>query len=144
MDAVDSEIDFSAGNAPRALDRLKAEHIGWIVTTNAQAAPQPSPVWFVWDDGRIVVYSLPGSAKLRNIEAHSDVAFMLNTDANGGDVTIINGAATVVTDGPGAETYPAYVAKYGEKIGAWETETGQKLADYSARIEITPRRLRTW
>lgn len=139
-----STIDFSHGKGLQATERLETERTGWIVTTNALGVPQPSPVWFVWEDGAIVVYSKPKSAKLGNIRQNPNVAFMFNTNELGSDVTIFTGEARIVEGKPGAESLPSYVSKYSGMIEAFEDTSGEKVADYSTRIEITPKSLRAW
>ena len=42
-------IDFTTEFGRRALNRLENEQVIWITTTSKSGAPQPSPVWFVWD-----------------------------------------------------------------------------------------------
>jgi PPOX class probable F420-dependent enzyme len=115
--------------------------IGWLVTVNGRGAPQPSPIWFLWDDGSILLYSQPETAKLRNIAANPRVAMHLPADAVGDDVVIVSGRAAV-SDDPPAHELPQYLDKYGELIerNGWTPESF--AADYSVPVRIRPTGLR--
>ena len=111
------------------------------MTVNGRGAPQPSPVWFLWDDGSILLYSRPDTAKLRNIEGNPRVAMHLNDEGRGDDVVILSGRAAVSDDRP-AHELPAYVDKYGGLIerNGWTPESF--AADYAVPVRIRPTRLR--
>ncbi|HEX5250458.1 MAG TPA: pyridoxamine 5'-phosphate oxidase family protein, partial [Gaiellales bacterium] len=83
-----------------------------MVTVNGRGAPQPSPVWFLWDDGSILLYSQPDTPKLRNIAANPRVALHLNDDGRGDDIVILSGRAAESDDRP-AHELPVYLEKYG-------------------------------
>lgn len=135
------ELDPSTEFGARVARRLADELIGWLVTVNGRGAPQPSPIWFLWDDGSILLYSQPDTAKLRNIGANSRVAMHLHADAHGDDVVIVSGRAAV-SDDPPAHELPAYLEKYGALIerNGWTPESF--AADYSVPVRIRPTGLR--
>jgi PPOX class probable F420-dependent enzyme len=135
--ALDPSTEFGARVARRLADEL----IGWLVTVNGRGAPQPSPVWFLWDDGSILLYSQPETAKLRNIAANPRVAMHLPADAVGDDVVIVSGRAARSEDPP-AHELPDYLDKYGELIerNGWTPESF--AADYSVPLRIRPTGLR--
>jgi len=135
--SLDPATEFGA----RALGRFSDELIGWLVTVNGRGAPQPSPVWFLWDGESFLVYSQPDTPKLRNIAANPRVALHLNDDGRGDDVVIVSGRARR-SDDPGADHIQAYVRKYAELIegNSWTPESF--AADYSVPIRIEPTRLR--
>ena len=105
------------------------------MTVNGRGAPQPSPVWFLWDDGSLLLYSQPDTAKLRNISANPRVALHLNDDGRGSDVVILSGRAAV-SDDPPAHEIPAYVAKYAGLIqgNGWTPESF--ASDYSVPVRV--------
>ncbi len=110
------------------------------MTVNGRGAPQPSPIWFLWHDGSILLYSQPGTAKLRNIAANPRVAVHLNDDG-GDDIVILSGRAAVSDDRPAHEV-PAYVDKYAALIerNGWTPES--LAADYSVPVRVRPTGLR--
>jgi PPOX class probable F420-dependent enzyme len=135
--ALDPSIPFHARVARRLADEL----IGWLVTVNSRGAPQPSPVWFLWDDESILLYSQPETAKLRNIAANPRVAMHLNDEGRGDDVVIISGRAAA-SDDPPAYELPPYLDKYAGLIerNGWTPESF--AADYSVPVRISPTGLR--
>ena len=47
----------------RALRSLATDKTGWITTTDADGQPQSSPIWFLWDDGEVLLYSRKGARR---------------------------------------------------------------------------------
>ena len=95
---------------------MREELIGWLITTSPDGTPQPVPVWFLWDrPDSFLVYSKPGTAKLRNIAERPRVALHLDGDGKGGDIVVVLGDAALADDPPAHEV-PAYVEKYAELI----------------------------
>jgi PPOX class probable F420-dependent enzyme len=123
--------------------RLTGEAVGWLTTVSAAGQPQSSPVWFIWDGASVWVRSQARAGKVRNVEANPGVAFHLADDGNGGNITTIEGTASL-EDGP-PELVEAYLAKYDEAIRiALQMSPEQLAADYPTTIRITPTRVRVW
>jgi PPOX class probable F420-dependent enzyme len=110
------------------------------VTVSERSAPQPSPVWFWWDGASFLVYSRPGTPKLRNIAANPRVALHLNDDGSGSDVVVVSGRA-LQSDDPPADRMPAYTEKYLSLIEGNGWTPASFAADYSVPIRITPTRV---
>jgi PPOX class probable F420-dependent enzyme len=124
--------------------RLREDPLIWLTTVDAQGAPQPSPVWFLWDGTEVLLYSEPDKPKLRNIEANPRVALNLDGDGQGGNVVIIRGEARIAPEMPPATEVPEYARKYDaggffKRIGI----TGPMFAGkYSVPVVIRPLGLR--
>jgi PPOX class probable F420-dependent enzyme len=137
-------LDLNAAAAAALDERLRAESVIWLTTVDAGGQPQSSPVWFLWDEGEFLVYAQPGSWKVRNIRAHSQVALNLNSTAGGGQVATFEGVARIAADQlPVAQT-AAYLAKYGSGITSLGQTPEQMGADYSTALRITPTRVRAF
>jgi PPOX class probable F420-dependent enzyme len=122
--------------------RLLAEKIAWLTTVRADGQPQSSPVWFLWRDGEVVVYSRPATQKIRNVQAHPKVAVHLRDIDDGSDIISIEGEAAIDPRYPQAATIPAYVEKYRELIAALGMDPAGFSKEYSTPIRIRPIRMR--
>ncbi|GAA3558786.1 TIGR03667 family PPOX class F420-dependent oxidoreductase [Amycolatopsis ultiminotia] len=113
------------------------ERIGWLTTVTPKGRPAPRPVWFVFDGADILVFSQPGTAKLRHIEANPEVSFNLNSDDGGGSIQVVNGRAQV--DQANASEAPGYLDKYESSYpGVGYADAAAFDADFSVRIRIVP------
>ena len=137
-------IDTATSFGERAQRRLRDERLGWLTTTSANGTPQPIPVWFLWDDAdSFLIYSKPGTAKLRNIAERPRVSLHLDGNGDGGDIVVVLGDLAV-SDDPPAHDVPAYVEKYRGFIArsSWTPESF--AADYSVPLRLHASALRGW
>ena len=134
--------DLPADRRSRVEARLQTNLMAWLTTVSPTGRPVSVPVWFlVRDDDSLLVYSQPGKAKLRNVDANPYVALGLDVTDIGRDVIRIEGTAVRATDQPPADRVPEYVAKYVERIAAI-FGTPERFAEaFSEAIIITPSRL---
>ena len=137
-------IDTSTELGARAEQRLREERTIWMCTVGANGAPLVRPAWFLWDGERFVMYSEPGAAKVRHVEANPRVSLHLDPDEWGENVVIVTGRARVAPEEPRADKNEAFVEKYGwgfDRFGFTAAEYG---ADYSTPIVVEFERLRTY
>ena len=137
-------LDPSTPAGARALARLAEERIIWLTTVTSAGQPQTSPVWFLYADGEFLVYSLPGTARTRNLAANPRVSLHLDGNGRGGDIVSIEAEARV---DPG--TAPSTeVAPYQERYASWIADHGwtpESFArDYPVALRIRPTRVRAW
>lgn len=122
--------------------RLDDELIVWMTTVNPGGQPQTSPVWFLVQGESIVVYSLDGTPRTRNIRANPLVSLNLNCTRSGGEVVVIEGSAEIVSEGPPANEDDEYVSKYETAMEDLGMTPGSFARDYPVRIHVQPTRLR--
>ncbi len=134
-------IDGSTPFGARVLDRLTSNGIVWFTTVGPSGTPYPRPIWFLWDNDSILIYSQPGTAKLNHIAANARVSINLNSDQYGNDVIVMTGNASIDESAPGAHEIPAYVEKYGEGMASIGMTPEQFAAEYSVAIRVTPEKL---
>ena len=139
-------MDLTAGLQPerraRVEARLSTNLMAWLTTVNPAGRPDSVPVWFlVRDDGTILVYSQPGKAKLRNIEANPRVSLGLDVTDIGRDIIRFEGTAMRVPGHRPADQVPEYAAKYAERIPAIFGTVERFAEAFSEAIVITPSRL---
>jgi PPOX class probable F420-dependent enzyme len=135
-------IDQSTEFGKRATERLDSEAVGWLTTTGKSGTPAPNPVWFLWRDDSLLVFSQRDKPKLRNIAHNPRVSLNLNSDRTGGEVVILSGTATADADGPTGDELAAYTVKYAEPIRHLGMTNEQFFAEYSVLIRIAPDRIR--
>ena len=122
--------------------RLEDETVIWLTTVNGKGQPQSSPVWFLATPDHLVVYSLAGTPRVRNIRANPRVSLNLNSTPFGDELVIIEGRAEIVEDAPTAEQDDDYMVKYEEHLAREGMTPASFSRDYPVRIHIQPTRLR--
>jgi len=137
-------IDTTTPAGARAAERLETELIAWLTTVRPDGQPQSSPIWFLWTDGEIMLFSLAGTPRVANIRANPRVAFNLNSNADGGDIVTLEGKARIVDEEVPEAALAAYWAKYDASIEAEGWTRGSFRTDYPVVVRITPTRARVW
>ncbi len=135
-------LDFTSLVGRRIKRRLRAEQIIWLTTVDPHLTPQPRPVWFHWDGETVVIFSEPGAAKVRHIQRQPRVALNFNTDADGGDVGVLIGEATIAAGPLAPQRLKAYLRKYRQGIKDIGMTNATFPLDYSVAILVKPLALR--
>jgi len=91
MRTLDPDTEAGA----KALHRLDTELMGWVTSVDPDGQPHSSPIWFLWRDGAVIVYSHIRAPRNANIESNPLVSFNLNTDPDGDDVVTMEGVARI-------------------------------------------------
>ena len=78
-----------------ALERLGRDMIGWLTTVTPDGQPQTFPIWFLWVDGEVLVYSDRRAKRNANLGANPRVALHLDDDGRGNDIVIVEGEARI-------------------------------------------------
>ncbi len=128
---------------PVAQRLLNSPNLARLAYVARDGTPRVIPVAFHWTGTTIVIGTVPGSAKVKALEANPAVALTIDTGppAWPPNVLLVRGTATVtLVDG----VFPEYVAGAkkvtpAEEFPNWEAGV-RALYDRMARIDITP----TW
>ena len=139
-----SAIDLTAGVGPRALERLESETSIWLTSVSPGGRPQPTPVWFLWRAGELLVLSQPGARKLRNIAAADHVALNFNFGGDGNDVQVLSGRARVDQAGLTPAERSAYDSRYAGGYRELGMTADAFHEEYSTVIRVRPERLTGW
>jgi PPOX class probable F420-dependent enzyme len=138
-------IDLSSKFGRKVKRHLRQEYVIWLTTLGPDLAPQPRPVWFIWDGSAFLIFSQPHAHKVRHIAAQPRVALHFNTDETGDQsVIIFNGVAVVDPTVPSAHKVRPYLRKYRDGITGLGMTPQQFSRDYSVAIRVTPTSLRGW
>jgi PPOX class probable F420-dependent enzyme len=129
---------------PAVLQQLRNESIIWLATVRPDGQPQVVPVWFLWDDGAVLIYSRPRSQKVRNIRHNPRVSLHFNSDTWAEHVTRFDGRAELVSDAALANERPAYLAKYRDGISRIGMTPETFAREYSLLIRVYPEHLVHW
>ena len=142
-------IDETTPLGARILERLVEDRVIWMTTVD-RGAPQPAPVWFIYERDhlgeRILVYSKTGARRIANIQSDSKVALNFNCTPGGGQVHVIRGTARIALEIRPVPENQAYMDRYRDWIEDekdWDTFEGF-AAQYSVPIEITDLAIWGW
>jgi PPOX class probable F420-dependent enzyme len=134
--------DDSKPAGARALERLDSDLIGWLTTLDPDGQPQSSPIWFLWVDDTILIYSGKRAPRNGNVPDRPLVAFNLNTTPDGDEVATMEGTARIDPVGTPADENPAYIAKYQALLDAYGWTAAYFAGEYPVVIRVTPTRWR--
>ena len=139
-------LDLNTKFGRFARKHLKSEYFIWLTTIDSNNAPQPRPVWFIWENDSILIFSQPKAHKIKHIQENPNVALHFNTTDTSGDkrVVILTGMATIDRESPPANKIRAYVRKYKSGISGLKSTPAQFSQEYSIAIRITPTKVRGW
>jgi PPOX class probable F420-dependent enzyme len=133
-------IDLNTQFGKQVVQCLQSEDVIWLTTVTPKSIPQPNPVWFYWDGNSIIIYSQPGSFRIRNIEHNPKVALNFQgVDVMGNHVVVILGEAKLKYGY--SALHPGYEAKYMQYLPQMSITFEQLVASYSVEITIEPARV---
>lgn len=149
MPISDQPFVFDASDElhARILARLADEQIAWLGTTGRDGYPHAVPVWFLWRDGRAIVFSEPATAKVRNIRADHRVVFHLEAGEDGEQVAVLRGVASISADPTEVWLHSVgedYARKYAGGLAGLNLTLEQMAERYTVVLEITPHQLIAW
>jgi PPOX class probable F420-dependent enzyme len=124
----------------RVARRLRQERLIWFTTVDTKGMPQPTPVWFLWDEtnSTILIYSRSDAKRLVHLRHNPRVALNFDGNGSGGDIIVITGEAQVSAADPPADRLAIYAEKYRDFI-SMRYETPEKFASiYSVALRIRP------
>jgi PPOX class probable F420-dependent enzyme len=135
-------FDPENGEHRAAIARLETKLAIWFTTVNPGGQPQTRPVWFVWQDETVLVYSRLEARRNANIAANPRVSLHLNHDGTGSDVVAFEGVATVDVGAPPAHDNAAYMLKYGDFIVSMPREEFSRR--FGVPIRVRPTRVKVF
>lgn len=126
-----------------ALLRLQEERAGWLTTVASDGTPQSSPIWFIWDEDDLYLYSRR-SPRVSNIRQNPRVSFNLDGNRLGGKVVVFEGTAIIDEQAPSVDENEQYLDKYGPVMEEREWSPEWFAENYPVFIRIQPTRFRYW
>ena len=115
------------------LELLEKQANIWFTCVRPDGRPHMTPVWFVYQTGKLFIGIDPGSVKNRNILNNPNVVMALE---DGSHPLICEGTARVVNLPLPQPLADAFLAKY-----KWDMTTEEQFHQV---VEITPRKWLSW
>jgi hypothetical protein len=112
-----------------------------LAYTGLDGSPRVVPLAFHWDGERFVICTIPGSPKVRALEANPDVAMTIDTESFPPHILLVRGKASLqLVDGVPTEYLAASSKQVGaEGMPAFEAQV-RAMYDQMVRIDVEP----TW
>ena len=116
-----------------------------LTTVDSNLAPQPRPVWFIWEDDSFLIFSQSKAHKVAHIKKNPKVALHFNTDETGDKhVIVFVGEASIDGNCPPAYKLGAYFKKYEQGISDLDMTPEGFSDEYCIAIRIRPTEIRGW
>ena len=135
-------INWQDDLGQRTLQRIATEMVIWLTTISPSGVPHPRPVWYVWDGSAFLIYSAARAKKIGHIAHNPNVALHFNTNADGEDVQVILGKATIDPSAPLPDLNAAYLTKYRKGIYSLSMDEKRYASIFTVALRIEPFRLR--
>ena len=135
-------IGMSIELQPEFLERVEKAYYMWFTTVRADGMPQPTPVWFVWENGTCLIYTTDQSQKHRNLLANPHVALSYSATPDADDYLVIMGEAAVDPTAPPPNHHAPYLTKYGTGIPEIGMTPESFAQTFSVAIRVTPTHIR--
>jgi PPOX class probable F420-dependent enzyme len=137
-------LDMARADDRHTAERLAAEPVIWLGTVRPDGRPHTVPVWFAWHDPLVLIFSMPKTAKVRNIRLSPPVTLALDSADGGRDIVLAEGNATLVT---GADQHPHFLGrqfreKYASSMGT--TSFDEWRGTFSQPLLVHVRRITAW
>jgi PPOX class probable F420-dependent enzyme len=132
--------DPAAPFGERVMRRLRNDRLIWFTTIDAKGTPQPTPVWFLWDEATstFLIYSRADAKRLTHLQQNPRIALNFDGNGSGGDIIVITGEAHIRSDDPPADQLPAYVEKYSNFIATRYSTPTNFASIYSVALRVRP------
>lgn len=139
-------VDLNTKFGRVARKQLKTEYFVWLTTVDSTGAPQPRPVWFIWENNEFLIFSQAKAHKLKHIKKNPQVSLHFNTADKKGEkrLVVFTGMAKIEKKTAPAHKIRGYMKKYKNGIIGLNATPEQFGGEYSVAIQITPTKLRGW
>jgi PPOX class probable F420-dependent enzyme len=91
-------LDPARSDDRHTSERLSAEPVLWLGTVGHDGRPHDVPVWFAWHDPAILIFSMPKTAKARNLRRSPLASLALDSADSGLDIVLAEGHADLAAD----------------------------------------------
>jgi PPOX class probable F420-dependent enzyme len=130
-------LDLDQPRDRRIDELLHKTIIIWFSTLRPDGRPHLVPVWFLWEDSAIYIFSKP-DVKVANLRHDKRVSLGIANE-RGGDVVLLEGEATLLDPSEISTAHAPYAEKYADLLNSygWTGESMSKEYSQPIRVEIT-------
>ena len=123
---------------------LATKDVAVLATVQADGAPLAMPMWFLHDPATLIMISVEGTQKVRNVRRDPRVCVVAEAVADGGEVrgVTVVGKVEFLPDGADRRALvERFHAKYARLQRLWN---GRTMPPNRVMFRITPARVRSW
>jgi PPOX class probable F420-dependent enzyme len=116
----------------------------WLTTVDSQGMPQPTPVWFWWDEAasNFLIYNQTHAKRLESVRRNAQVALHFDGYGTGSGIIVFTGHAQISPAEPPADQHPFYLTKYHHWMTSKFGSPEQFAAEYSVALRVSPLKVR--
>jgi len=124
--------------------RVHEEYLMWLTTVDTHGTPQPTPIWFWWDEAaaNFLIYNQTHAKRLDFVRRNSQVALHFDGYGTGSGIIVFTGHGQISISEPPADQHQLYLAKYRHWMTSKFGSPEQFAADYSVALRIYPMKVR--
>lgn len=123
---------------PKVESFLKGRHFGKIATIRKDGSPHVTPMWYMYEGGKLIVNTTTSRVKFYNIRRDPRVCFLVD---DGYPYVMIHGKARIASERDANKDIEALAIRYtGEEAGR-KAARERYWKDQRVSIEIIPERV---
>lgn len=124
--------------------RVHEEYIVWMTVMGKTGIPQPSPVWFWWDEEMksFLIYNWTTAKRLDLVRLNPQVSLNFDGYGTGFGIIVFLGNAEIRPDEPPADQQPQFRAKYSHWMTTKFGSPAKFASNYSVPVRVYPFRVR--
>ena len=134
-------LDMTDKRHARVDSRLRSDLMMWLSSVRPDGRAHLVPVWFLWQDEVIYIFSKPDQ-KVRNLKQNTSAMVGIDDTKGGNDPMMLAGDVELMkhTDLP-AGIQEAYAEKYAERLKESNWAMDWYVGEYSEVIKFTPNKV---
>ena len=122
---------------------LDERHVANLVTLNADGSPHVAPAWYLHREGSLYISAGASAVKVRNIRRDARVAVSIANTTSPAMYVLVEGRATVASEGADDLCVEMYVRYQGRDRGIASARESRE-AGPSVVIRIEPSKVISW
>ena len=123
---------------------LATKEVALLATVQSDGAPLAMPMWFLHDGAAVIMISVEGTQKVRNLRRDPRVCVVAEAGGGGADIrgVIVSGRAEFLSDGAERRALvERFHAKYPRLSTLW---SGRAMPANRVMFRIAPQSVKAW